>query len=445
MSHAHSEFAVLGGLLQDNSRFDEIDLVDSDFADAVHAQIFDAIRAIIADGSNADPVTVAVYLERMSSRISLNQITRLVENTPSSANVVHYARLVKDESKRRQALAIAKQLQETIGEDLTAVDEAIKALMSLDADRKNFECSIREASIAALDSVERVHNLDGALPGIGSGLKDLDVCLGGFQKSDLYIIGARPSVGKTALLLNLADNANASVGVISAEQGREQVALRLIAKNGPVNAHKMRMAELDDHGWSRASAGVSALRDRAIRINDKPNPTIEQVIRQARKWKFQYDVRAIYVDYIQRIRALPKSPRHEQVAHIAMSLKELARDLDIPVIALAQVNREVEARTDKRPFMSDLKDSGGIEQEADVIVLLYRDDVYNPASEIKGIAELHIAKNRHGPTGRKAVSWNADTMTFADLDFDAQRRWQDFVKPQKKQQFQDDRKTGWSR
>lgn len=409
------EFAVLGGLMLDNSRFSEIDLLADDFADSTHGQIFEAIGAIIADGSNADPVTVGGYLER-TSRIPLTRVTRLVENTPSASNVVHYAKMVKAEARRRKAIAIAAELQNGLQEDgIEAVDVAIRELMALNTSRKSYECAVSEAVALAAEAIETAHKNKGQITGIASGLTDLDERLGGFQNSDLYVIGARPACGKTSFLLNIADNADVPVGVMSGEQGRSQVGLRLIAKNGRINAHKLRLGKVDDTMWPTISKAIGKVSARQIWINDKPNPSIEEVVRQARKWAFQHGIRALYIDYIQRIRALPKSPRHEQVGYVVLSLKELARELDIPVIALAQVNREVESRDDKRPRVSDLKDSGGIEQEADNIMLLYRDEVYNETSEHKGIMEINVGKNRHGPTGLIKVAFHGESMSFGNL------------------------------
>jgi len=217
-------------------------------------------------------------------------------------------------------------------------------------------------------------------------------------------------------LLNLASAHEEPSGIISAEQGREQIGLRGIAINGRVSAHAMRLAKLNDHDWPKITNAVSYMKDRKIRLNDQPGISLTELVRQARQWKYQYDIKILYIDYIQRIKANKKLPKHEQVGEVAMALKELARELDIPVVALAQVNRDVEKRGDKRPNMSDLKDSGSIEQEADNIMSLYRDEVYSEDSPDKGIAEVNVLKNRHGPTGMIRVSWIAQFMIFEDME-----------------------------
>jgi replicative DNA helicase len=415
-----SEYAVIGGLLLDNSRLSEIDLDASDFLIRANAKIFDAIVDLVNDDQDADAVSVADFLEK-SDRVKgerwLPITVGLANNTATAANVLTYARIVRDESTRRKALAVAENLKVGLRDGTDAVDEAIKELMLLAAPKRTHDCTVKQAVSGALDEIERAFNAKGALTGISTGLLDMDSSLGGLHRSDLVVIGARPSVGKTAFMLNLADNAGVPVGIVSGEQGRDQVGLRLIAKNGRLNAHRLRVGKIEDDEWNRTSLAVGKLVTKQIFINDKPNPSIDDVMRQARKWKFQYDIKALYIDYLQRIRtpAIMRAPRHEQVGHVALSLKELARELDIPVIALAQVNRNVEDRVNRRPNMADLKDSGSIEQEADVIALLYRDDVHDPDSSAKGIIEINIAKNRHGPTGMIKCLWHAESMTVANL------------------------------
>ena len=413
-----AEASVLGGLMLDNSRMAEVDLVPDDFSGQSHAEIFGAIRSLIADDTNADLVTVGEYLERTTRRKGwLQQITALVNATPSSANVVHYARLVKEEARRRRALEIAGNLHRALdAEGLSAIDNAIRDLMALDTSRRNYECSVKEAAAMAIENIDRAWKNKGQVVGTTTGLKDLDECIGGLHASDLIVIGARPAIGKTSFLLNLADNASKPVGVISSEQGRDQIGLRLIAKRARVSAHHLRLGRIDDEWWPKMTLAVSGLAAQQVWINDQPRPTVEQVVRQARKWKFQYDIKALYVDYIQHLQGPDKMSIREQIIHIVRSLKRLARELDISVVALAQVSREVDKRPDKRPWMSDLMESGAIEAEADSVMLLYRDDAYNDDSPQKGTMEINVAKNRHGPTGIIRCVFHAESMTVADLD-----------------------------
>jgi len=412
-----TEYAVLGGLLLDNSRAAEVDLAPDDFAVSQNREIYTAIQDLLRDGLSADPITVADYLERKNpGRKWLGDVAYLANNTPSAANVVAYATLVRQEALKRRARAVAKTLELSLRESgMEAVDAAIRDLMLLAAPRRDWECTVQQAVLASVDAIDVAYRAGGRLTGITTGLADLDEALGGLHASDLIVIGARPSIGKTSVMLNLADNAGVPVGVISGEQGREQVGLRLVAKNGRLNAARLRTGKVADHEWPRVTAAGAVLKDRPIWLNDRPNPSIDEVMRQARKWAFQHSIQALYVDYIQRIRALPSAPRHEQVGYVALCLKELARELGIPVVALAQVNRNVDDRDNKRPYMGDLKDSGSIEQEADIVMLLYRDDAYDENSQDRGVMEINIAKNRHGPTGMIKCQWDGATMTVNNL------------------------------
>lgn len=412
-----TEQSVLGGLMLDNSRLTELDLVPEDFKGQSHGEIFGAIRSLIADQVTADVVTVGEYLERTTRRKGwMKIIGEMVNGTPSSANVVHYGRLVKEEARRRRALEIAASLSSGIdAKGLPAIDDAIRDLMALETSSKNHECGVKEAATAALEIIDKAFNNKGQVVGVTTGLKDLDECIGGLHASDLIVIGARPAIGKTAFLLNLADNAKAPVGIISSEQGRDQIGMRLIAKNAKVSAHHLRLGRIEEEWWPKMTKAVNNIAARQVWINDQPRPTVEQVIRQARKWKFQYGIKALYVDYIQHLQGPEKMQIREQVIHIVRSLKRLARELDIAVIALAQVARKVDERPDKRPWMSDLMESGAIEAEADSIMLLYRDDAYNDNSPDRGTMEINVAKNRHGPTGLIRCAFLAESMIVADL------------------------------
>jgi replicative DNA helicase len=223
-------------------------------------------------------------------------------------------------------------------------------------------------------------------------------------------------MGKTALMLNLILNANVSTGFFSSEMAAMQGAMRMISTVGSVNASKLRNADMGEDEWSGYNAGMSLLHDRPVYIDDQSKPTIDELQRQARIWKQEHDIKCLHVDYIQRIDAMEKrAPKHLQVEEVAQGLKSLAKELRIPIIALAQVNRNVESRSNRRPNMGDLKDSGAIEQEADQIMILYRDEVYDKETNDKGIAELSIEKNRHGQTGGIRLSWEAQYMRFRNL------------------------------
>lgn len=414
-----AEWALVGGLLLDSSRLSEIDVAAADFCDETNRAIFAAICELAAASEVADIITVSDRLETQTGRRGwLATVGTIAKNTPGTANLAGYAKAVREASRKRQAKAVAERLSGGISGGLSAIDAAIRDLMAIDTARKSYDCSVTQALMGTVEMIDVASQAKGMM-GIPTGLRDLDACIGGFQKTDLYIIGARPSVGKTAFMLNCMSATDRPIGMISSEQGRDQIGLRLIAINGKVSARRMRTADLDDAEWARLTRSVETLSAKRVWINDQPAPSIEEVIRQARKWKFQHAIEGLYVDYVQRLKGPHGIPRHQEVGHIVMGLKELARELEIPVIALSQVNRDVEERNNKRPYLSDLKDSGTIEQEADVVMTLYRDEVYDKNTDAAGMVEVAVLKNRHGPTGMVPAVWNAEYMRFEDFANDA--------------------------
>jgi replicative DNA helicase len=280
-------------------------------------------------------------------------------------------------------------------------------------------CHQFEAAQEAIDEMQRA--TEGNLVGVTSGVRDIDDMLGGFHDGDLVVIGARPAMGKTAFMLNLAASANCPVGMISGEQGRAQIGMRLMAINGSLSLHKMRTGALTNDEWSRVSSTMARMRERPVWVFDKPAPTIDEIVQQARAWKFDQNIGILMVDYLQKIRGGNGESFRLQVGDIAAQLKDVGRELKIPVIALAQVKREVENRTmgddglGRMPHMSDLAESGVIEMEADVIATLYRPEVYDDSPQFQGLAYFNVDKNRHGPVGHKVLSWRGEFLKFSDL------------------------------
>ncbi len=410
------EQGIIGGILLDSSVLSEIEITPDDFMSDNHAEIYKAILLMSASGEVIDFLTVADRLQSTTGRNWVGLVGQIAGDNVASRNVKRYSELLKDMTGKRKASAIAETLIRNVSTDDGAVDQAIRDLMQINTTRKNFECSLEDASILAIEEIDRVMNSPSDISGISTGLKSIDTQMGGLHNSDLIVIGARPAMGKTAFMLNIANRSGAAVGIISGEQGRAQVAARSISMLGRVSAHKMRVAKkLDDTEFSRITTGIAAIQGKNVRIYDKPAPTIDDIVRQARKWKQNNGTEMILVDYIQRIKA-PGATKREQVGYAAQTLKELARELDIPVVVLSQVNRGVESRPDRRPMNSDLKEAGDIEQEADVIAMLYRDEVYNPESQYKGIAEIIFTKNRHGPIGRINTVWLPEYMAFQDME-----------------------------
>ena len=413
----HAEDHLVGALLLDHKCIERIDLQPHEFLNGFCREVFKTAQELAAENIAFDVVVLANKLNEKTGQDWLVPLAERAKDAYSSRYVEQYADNVKSDYQKFQAKEAAEQLIHTVDEDgPDAIDKAIQELMQLNISKKNYEHSMKETLNQAVDYIGEIHDMEGR-PGIATGLTEVDHCLSGLRNGDFNVIGARPAMGKTAMLLNMLYGANEKVGMISAEQGSDQIGLRLISISGRIDSRRIRCAGFDDHDWEALNAAVSVLKDRQIWFYDKPAPTITDIQRQARQWKHNYDIKALYVDYIQRIKGSnPKLTTIEQVKQVSEGLKELARELNIPVVALAQVNRNVESRPDKRPGMSDLSDSSAIEKEADCVMTLYRDEVYNPESEFKGIAEICVCKNRHGPTGRIHVKWESRFMIFSDLE-----------------------------
>lgn len=411
-----AEHSVIGALLLDNSKIADMDLTPLDFCDDTLGQIFGAIRKLESNNQPFDVFTVADELHRTTGRDWVVTVATIAKNATSAVNAHIYAGHVKRYRRNRDARLIAQQLQKDIGQDDGAIDRAIAELMALDTQAKQTTHTIKEAVKQAVDYVDAVHKKGGAITGIPTGLKELDYQIGGYQDSDLLVLGARPAMGKTGFLLSSVLACGVPAAIMSAEMSAMQLGLRAISNAGKVDSQLLRTANLDDTDWPKISAAVHRLVDLPIWIDDRSSPTIAEVQRWARKMKQKHGIKILFVDYLQRLKGNnPRMGRIDQVGEIVLGLKSLAKELNIPVVALAQVNRDVEKRPDKRPQMGDLANSSEIEKEADEIIMLYRDEVYNEDSEDKGIAEFIFEKNRHGPTGTVRAAWIPQFMLFADL------------------------------
>jgi replicative DNA helicase len=407
------ERELVGAVLTDPDLLTEIDLSPSEFQVDTWRKAWAAIQS---SGEAVELFAVAEALTRETGSADWVQtLGYAMQDVTTTRLASDYAAKIRDLAQQRRAMEIAEKLTASIQRDgLAAIDDAIRDLMAVTQPKTRWECGIREALKAAIEVIEEAHE-KGEIPGITTGLNVLDEALGGFRNSDLYVIAARPSMGKTAFLLQLALRCGVPLGVISSEQPRDQVAARLMAMDGKLNASRLRSGALEGDEWVRLTATNGRLMDREFRINDCSAISIAEIQRQARVWVKRHGIQILFVDYIQRIHATDKRiPRHEQVGEVVTGLKDIARELNIPVVALAQVNRDVEKRTDKRPNMGDIKDSGTVEQEADNIMTLYRDEVYREDSPDKGVAEIDVVKNRHGPTGCVRAVWMEQFMRFED-------------------------------
>jgi replicative DNA helicase len=422
------ERSVIGAILADNSQVMNVDLLPRDFAVGTHAQIYEAARRQIGSGKATDALTLAEALESETGRRDWLPMTVAIQREClAPSNAARYAAIVRKASLSRQAAMIGERLVSGGGDEIS---DAIRALIELGATNTDHSCHVSEAMKLAADELQAA--ADGKSPGVTTGIRDLDDALGGFHNDDLIVVAARPSMGKTAFMLNSACAANVGVGVFSGEQGRAQIGMRLLAIEGPVSLHRMRLGKLDDDEWSRVAYVMNVMQRRPLWIYDKPSPSIDEIVSQARAWKFHNNIGMVMVDYLQIIRGGRGQDFRFQVGDITQQLKDLARELKIPVIALSQVKRAVEERPmgddglGCMPYMSDIAEASIIEQIADQIITLYRPEVYEDRPEFKGIAYFNACKNRHGPVGHKAMSWRGEYLKFGDLartEMAHQDRW----------------------
>lgn len=409
---AFAEEAVLGGIMLRNELYhDAAQFLTADhFTNTFRQRLWASLKERILAGEPADAVTIAELMPD-----AVDAVFAATESCVPSA-VPTYVAIVRQNWRRREAATIAARLSAAARSGEDGVDEAIGALLALNSSVTEHEFTGRQAMKKAWDIAEEAWKNGGKLPGITTGLRALDDILGGWHNSDLTLIGARPAMGKTALLVNLAEAASGvvPVGFVSAEQPVEQIGIRRLSLASNVGAADIRAGRIEDEGWGKVQAGIAARRDQPIWIYDRSALTLDELVGIARKWKHTHNIGVLFIDYAQRI-TVPGADRITEVASIARGLKNLARQLQIPVVSLAQVKADVERREDKRPKAGDLANSDELTREADQVLMLYRDEVYNLESPDKGIAEILIEKNRHGPTGFKQLAFRGETMRFADL------------------------------
>ena len=408
-------------MLLEPARLAEIQVSAADFFRHDHRLIFTAIEEMVAKNQPVDLVTLTAHLsqqDQLEEAGGVGYIAGIMRDTPGSSNIAAYAGIVQSRSISRKAAEVAHSLIEQV-RDPAAVDAAIRSLMDLTVKERTFSASVRDTLPEVVDLIDA--RFRGAVkPGLKSGLKRLDSAIGGFSDGHLYVIAGRPAMGKTGFGAGvIMANPTIPSGIMSMEQPRPELVSRMIASQANLSAHALRMGKIGEGDWDKIDQAMQFLGGVPCYINDQPAPPIDVIVRQARKWKYEHNIQILLVDYIQRIKSTGDAPRHEQVEGFARSLKEIARELKIPVLALCQVNRNVESRNDKRPQMGDLRDSGAIEQEADVIITLYRDSVYYDNAEFEGIAEVSCVKNRHGPLGKITCRFNGPCIRFEDNDYES--------------------------
>jgi replicative DNA helicase len=432
-----AEQAVLGGLMLDNESWDTIAdiLSEEDFYRRDHRLIFRALAQLADRNEPLDAVTLSGRLEQQRLLDDVGGIAalgQLAQNTPSAANIKAYAEIVRENSVMRQLISIGNQIAGSgflpEGRDSSALLDHAEQLVFGIAEqgkrgRRGFR-NIRSLLAAAVDRIDMLFQQDDAITGVSTGFSDLDDMTAGLQPSDLIIVAGRPSMGKTTLAVNFAEHAaikdQIPVAIFSMEMPGEHLALRMMSSLGHIDQHKIRTGKLDDDDWPRLTSAVSLLDAAPIFIDDTPALTPVELRARARRLKREHDLGLIVIDYLQLMQVPhTRENRATEISEISRGLKALAKELEVPVIALSQLNRSLEQRTDKRPVMSDLRESGAIEQDADVIMFIYRDEVYHEDSPQKGLAEIIIGKQRNGPIGKVSLTFRGQFTRFENCARDS--------------------------
>ena len=412
-----AEQSVLGGLFLDQEAYIKvIERVQADdFYRQDHRIIYNAIQSLDNEGKPFDLVTVAEWLEshrQLDDAGGLSYLAALADNTPSSSNVAVYADIVRKRSILRRLIAATVRINETIfnpmgmnsEQVLDFAEQAIFEIAEGETRGKRAYTKITTLLNSALERVDELYHKQTPVTGLATGFEDFDERTAGLQKSDLIIVAGRPSMGKTAFAVNIAEHAvireKLSVVMFSMEMPGEQLAIRMMSSLGRVDQQKVRTGKLQDEDWPRLSSAVSLLQDKKLFIDDTPALTPAELRARCRRLAREHSLDLIIIDYLQLMQ-IPGTMenRATEISEISRSLKSMAKELSVPVVALSQLNRSLEQRPNKRPVMSDLRESGAIEQDADVIVFIYRDEVYNEDSADKGMAEIIIGKQRNGPIG----------------------------------------------
>lgn len=425
-----AEMAVLGSMLIDENAINEVidTIEESNFYKESHRKIFNAILNLFNKNQVVDLITLTEELKKQEALEELGGVvylTKLTNAVPTAASVKHYAQIVKEKAILRSLINISSQVMHESYETETNVEELLDR-----AERLIFEITEHKAGESfiavkdlikdSIEAIDRLYQKKAYVTGIPTGFDEFDVKTAGLQTSDLIVVAGRPSMGKSALALSIAEHVGVvekiPVALFSLEMSREQLVQRLLCSHARVDAHKVRTGFLSVSDWPRLTAAAGKLSEAPIYIDDSPAISALELRAKARRLKSKFDVKLIIVDYLQLMRGIGSSEsRQQEISEISRSLKALARELNVPLIAISQLSRAVESRTDHRPLLSDLRESGAIEQDADLVVLLLREEYYNPTEENKGLAEVNIAKQRNGPVGTINLVFIKEFTRFENL------------------------------
>ncbi|MCI5869981.1 MAG: replicative DNA helicase [Dorea sp.] len=433
MPHSvEAEQSVVGAMLMDKDAITTASEIVSgaDFYQSAYGVIFDSMVELFNEGKPVDLITLQERLKEKdvpAEIASLEFVKDLVTAVPTSANVKYYAEIVAEKSLMRKLIRLNEDIANTCyagKEPLEAIlEKTEKSVFELLQKRNTGDyVPIRQVVMNALDRIEKASKNKGTVTGIPTGFIDLDYKLSGLQPSDLILVAARPSMGKTAFVLNIAQyiafKKNKAVAIFSLEMSKEQLVNRLFSLESQVDAQSLRTGNMKDSDWEKLIEGAGVIGKSKLIIDDTPGISISELRSKCRKYKLEHGLDIVIIDYLQLMTgSVGKSSesRQQEISEISRALKGLARELNVPVIALSQLSRAVESRPDKRPMLSDLRESGAIEQDADVVMFIYRDEYYNKDSEFKKQAEIIIAKQRNGPVGTVNLAWLGEYTKFANL------------------------------
>lgn len=429
-----AEQSVIGAMIMDRDAIaDVIDIVNADdFYQKQNGILFEAMTELYREGKPVDLVTLQNKLKKKDvpeSMKSLEFIRDLLEVVPTSANAKQYATIVREKATLRKLIKVTEDIttecylgKDDVTEILDHTEKNVFGLLQQASGREEF-VPIDKVVLNTLDAIEEAASSAGRVTGIATGFTDLDYKLSGLHPSELIIVAARPAMGKTAFVLNLAEyialHSQSTIAMFSLEMSKEQLVKRMLSMNSKVDSQKIRTGNLEDEDWGKLVDSVRRLGNSNLVIDDSSGITASEIHSKCRRLKMEKGLDLVIIDYLQLMSGGGKrrgDSRQQEISDISRALKVMARDLNVPVIALSQLSRAVEQRPDKKPMLSDLRESGAIEQDADMVMFLYREEYYKPDSEKKGQAELIIAKQRSGPTGTVELAWLAQYTKFGNLE-----------------------------
>lgn len=429
-NNIEAEAALLGSMLIDQSVIPQaIEMLDElAFYKDSHRKIYAALIRLFDENKGVDLVTIIEELKKSGSLDSVggpSYVSSLASAVPTSANFVHYANIVKQKKLLRNLINAATQIVTDAydpGQDVEAVVDKAEQLI-FDVSQKKVSSrfsALRDVIKDSIETIDSLYQRKENITGLATGFRDLDIKTAGLQRSDLVIIAGRPSMGKSALASCIAEHVGViekqGVAFFSLEMSKEQLVQRMLCSHARVDAHKVRTGFLSQADWPRLVSAAGKLSEAPIYIDDTPGITVLELRAKARRLKSQFDIKMIVLDYLQLMQGPARSEnRQQEISEISRSLKALARELDVPLIAISQLSRAVEQRADHKPQLSDLRESGAIEQDADVVMLIVREEVYNATEENKGVADLIIAKQRNGPIGSMKLAFLGEYMRFDNL------------------------------